>query len=65
MMSKSNGAGVNFRAGTNFTIKNSQYNVAESGERNVISKSNHHGWEFKSNPMHLQAHINQVKFGHS
>jgi hypothetical protein len=35
-MSKSNGAGVNFRAGSNFVLKNSQYNVAESGERGII-----------------------------
>jgi hypothetical protein len=63
MMGKSNGAGNSFRGGSNFVLKNSNYRVAENGERSVVGKASHHGWEFKSNPQHLQAHMNQVKFG--
>jgi hypothetical protein len=37
--------------------------VAESGERKLIGKSSAHGWEFKSNPAHIMAHINNFKHG--
>jgi len=54
-----------FRADSGFKLNNSNYKVAESGERKLIGKSSAHGWEFKSNPAHIKAHINQVKFGSS
>jgi len=51
-----------FRSGSGYTVKDSTYKVAESGERKLIGKSSAHGWEFKSNPAHIKAHINNLKY---
>lgn len=39
-------------------LHGSPYKVAENGERKVIGKASLHGWEFKSNPDHVRAHMN-------
>jgi hypothetical protein len=50
-------------SGSGYSPKTSNYKVAESGERKLIGKSSAHGWEFKSNPAHIKAHINSLTHG--
>ena len=66
MMSKGlGGLEAHHRAASNFNLKNSPYKVREAGEGRIIGKAATHGWEFSSNPDHLKAHINAVKYGRS
>jgi len=47
----------------NMVLKNSQYQVREHGEAQVLSKAALHSWQFDKNPGHVAAHINHLKFG--